>query len=143
MLELHTRNQKRMFSVVAAGVAYFAIIFGAGFLLGMVRIFFLMPRIGETVAVIVELPVMLMLSWVIAGWLIARFDIAPRLTPRLSMGGLAFVLLMLGELGISTMGLGQTLSEHLGRYENISAILGLAGQLIFAMFPAMQLGTRC
>ena len=131
-----------MFPTVAAGLAYFVMAFGAGFLLGTVRVFLLIPRLGETIAVIVELPIMLLFCWVTARWLIACFDVAPRMSRRLAMGGLAFALLMLGELGISTIGFGRTIAGHVDQFADRSAILGLAGQIAFAMFPAMQLGTR-
>ncbi len=41
------------------GLAYFAVIFGLGFLLGTVRTLLLEPRIGALPAVALELPVML------------------------------------------------------------------------------------
>lgn len=41
-----------------AGLAYFAVVFAAGFALGVLRVLFAMPILGETVAVLFELPVM-------------------------------------------------------------------------------------
>ena len=129
----------RIVAVAAAGAAYFALAFAAGFLLGSARVLLLAPRIGETMAVLAELPVMLALCWIIARWSIARFDIAPRPAPRLAMGAIAFVLLMLAEFAVSTLGFGRTAVGHFARYADGAALLGLAGQILFALFPAIRL----
>jgi hypothetical protein len=122
-----------------AGAAYFAVVFAAGFVLGMVRVLVLLPRLGEAVAVAVEIPVMLSLCWVAARWLVARFAVAPRLGPRLIMGGVAFALLMLAEAAVSVLVLGRGLAEHLGYYRAVPGLMGLAGQVASALFPAIQL----
>ena len=44
--------------IIKAGLAYFALVMGAGFLLGMVRIPFLVPRFGERLAELMEMPLM-------------------------------------------------------------------------------------
>ena len=80
-----------MISSVKAGIAYFAIIFAAGFMLGTIRVLLLIPRIGETWAVLAELPVMMMLSWFVCGWLLRRFGVPRDWGNRLRMGGVAFV----------------------------------------------------
>ena len=126
----------------AAGGAYFALAFAAGFLLGSIRVLIIIPRIGEAAAVGLELPIMLALSWIVCRRLIARFDVAAMLTPRLVMGGLAFGILMLAEIGVSTLVLGRTVSEHFEQYRKLLALLGLAMQIAFAMFPAIQLVMR-
>ncbi|MBY0508814.1 MAG: hypothetical protein K2P94_01560 [Rhodospirillaceae bacterium] len=118
---------------------YFVIVFGAGFLLGTARIFALAPRIGENLAVMLELPFMLAISWFASKHLIRQFKVVAVLQPRLVMGGLAFGLLMIGEFGVSAVGFGRTFSDYLASYANMSAILGLVGQLVFGLFPAMQL----
>lgn len=129
-------------SALKAGLAYFVIVFGIGFLLGTFRVVALIPVVGERAAVLLELPIMLAISWFSSLWLIARFDVVCRLMPRLIMGGLAFGLLMAGEVGVSMFGLGRTLAEHLASYGNLSTILGLLAQLAFAAFPAIQLAIR-
>jgi hypothetical protein len=126
-------------STLKAGLAYFAIVFAVGFLLGTFRVVALTPVVGERAAVILELPIMRAISRFSSLWLIARFDVVCRLMPRLVMGGLAFGLLMVGEVGVSTFLLGRSLAEHLASYRNVSTILGLFGQLAFALFPAIQI----
>jgi hypothetical protein len=45
--------------IIAAAAFYFLIVFGVGFVFGPVRIFWLEPQLGETLAVICEAPFLL------------------------------------------------------------------------------------
>ena len=121
-----------------AGLAYFGVVFAAGFALGVLRVFLVQPRLGETVAVLFELPVMLALSWWACRWLITHFDVSPRVAARLIMGGLAFAILMAAEFAISKIAFGRSLWDHLDHYREIPALLGLAGQIAYALFPIIQ-----
>ena len=66
-----------MTQTIKAATAYFAIVFGIGFVLGTARVLVIIPRIGELAAVLLEVPVMLATSWFAARWCIARFAVAP------------------------------------------------------------------
>jgi len=125
-----------------AGLAYFVVGFGFGFLLGTFRMFVIVPAIGEISAVMLEMPIILAISWFSSRWLIGRFSVPDRLPPRVVMGGLAFALLMLAEVGLSILGFGRTFAEHLASYRQVASILGLLGQLAYASFPSIQLSVR-
>lgn len=122
-----------------AGMAYFALVFAVGFLLGTLRVMVLVPRLGESAAVITELPLMLAVSWLACRWVVARFKVAPVVAPRAVLGAVAFALLMLAEVAVATLGFGRSLSEHVARYGEPSASLGLTAQVIFALLPSLQL----
>jgi dipeptide/tripeptide permease len=121
-----------------AGAAYFAIVFAAGFVLGALRVALVAPLVGETSAVVVELPVILTASWIACGWCVRRFDVAETVAPRLLMGAIAFALLMLAELCLSVVGLNRTFAEHVAALVSRPGLIGLAGQALFALFPALQ-----
>lgn len=127
-----------MAASLRAGVAYFALVFAIGFVLGAIRVTVVIPRFGDTNAVLIELPIMLALSWMACAWLVRRFAVPPRAAERLVMGALAFALLMLGELAVSVFGFGRTPAEHAATYQTAGAQLGLAAQLAFALFPWIQ-----
>jgi hypothetical protein len=122
---------------VAAGAAYFALVFAVGFALGAVRTVALAPRLGETAAVAVELPVMLALSWLACRWC-ARFATPRAAVSRLVMGGVALALLLVAEAAVGVLLLGRTLAAHLASYAAPGALLGLPAQLAFAAFPTIE-----
>ena len=51
---------------VKAGVAYAVTVFTIGFVLGTVRVLLLVPRVGSTIAVSVESPIILIASWYVS-----------------------------------------------------------------------------
>ena len=118
-----------------AGAAYFAIVFVAGFVLGTLRVLLLAPRFGELVAVMIELPLMLAVSWIACGWVLRRFQVPPRIAPRFSMGAIAFALLMLAEITLSVGAFGASMSDYLDELSTPHGLVGLAGQLLFALMP--------
>lgn len=127
-----------MAASLRAGLFYFMLVFAIGFAFGVIRVMVVIPRFGDTNAVLIELPVMLALSWMACAWLVRRFAVPPRTAERLAMGAFAFALLMLGELAVSVYGFGRTAAEHLAAYQTTLAQLGLATQLVFALFPWVQ-----
>ncbi len=54
------------------------------------------------------------------------------------MGGGAFLLLMAAELGLAMTAFDRTVAEHVRSYQSLSAIVGLAGQIVFAFIPLLQ-----
>lgn len=125
-------------NTLTAGAAYFAIVFAAGFALGAARVVVIAPALGELGAVLVELPLMLVVSWLACRWLARRFVVPAYAEPRAVMGGLAFALLMLAESAVSVFALGRTPTEHWNAYRSAPALAGFAGQLAFAAFPLVQ-----
>jgi len=78
-----------MRTAIKAGLAYFAIVFTVAFLLGILRVFAVAPRLGETGAVLAEVPIILSASRLACGWLVRRLGASDR-GIRLAMGGTAF-----------------------------------------------------
>ena len=60
---------------IKAALAYWGAIFALGFVLGTLRVLWIAPQMGETRAVLFELPLMLAASWFAARWLVRRFGI--------------------------------------------------------------------
>lgn len=131
-----------MVSALKAGVSYFALVFAAGFALGVMRVTIMAPRLGETGAIAFELPVMLALSWFVCAWLVRREAVLPTVPARLVMGVAAFTLLMAAEAAVAVFGFGRSLAQHLAGYRHANAQLGLAAQVAFASFPLLRLWLR-
>lgn len=128
-----------MSTALVAGVAYFAIVFAAGFALGVVRATVIAPSIGEVGAVLIELPIVLSVSWFACLWLMRRCAVPAKVRPRIAMGVTALVLLLMAEIMLSVALFGRTAAEHFAAYGELGAQLGLAGQIVFALFPLLQL----
>lgn len=128
-----------MGSALKAGLSYFAMVFAAGFVLGALREFVLVPSIGEFAAVALELPVILIISWLGCRKLVAWFSVPATASQRLAMGALAFGLLMLAESSLSVFVFNRTAAGYISLLQTPSGLLGLAGQTVFAFFPFVQL----
>ena len=127
-----------MRAALKAGTAYFAIVYAVGFLLGTVRVLLLSPLVGETAAVLVETPVMLLISWIATRWSAETFSVPAKLLPRGVMGVLAFALLIFGELAVSLLLFGRSLEDTLETYRSVPGMVGLSAQMIFALLPLTQ-----
>ena len=104
-------------------------------MLGTLRVTLLVPILGELAAVLLELPVMLAVSYLACRWLVRRFQVPARAAERLTMGAIAFACLMLGEAALAVAVFGQSLPAFLATFSQTPARLGLAGQLVFAVMP--------
>jgi hypothetical protein len=124
-----------MTAAIRAGIVYFAFVFIIGFGLGTIRVLFVIPRLGELVAVMLELPVMLGGAWLVCGRVISRWQVPDRAGPRAAMGAMAFVLLMIAELALAVLVFGRTPAQHFAAYGDAAGWLGLAGQIVFALLP--------
>jgi hypothetical protein len=127
-----------MRAALSAGLLYFAIVFAAGFALGTLRVLWLAPLAGPLAAVAIELPVMLLVSWVASDWLCRSFRVLRTGAARLAMGGFAFVLLMSAEVALGTLGFGRSIGEIVADWGTTVGLLGLAGQVAFGLVPFLQ-----
>jgi hypothetical protein len=80
------------------GRVYGIIVFLIGFILGTIRVVLLAPRLGETAAVIVEVPVILAVSWFVCRWSVHHLGIRRMVPARSLMGLVAFLVLMSAEM---------------------------------------------
>jgi hypothetical protein len=122
-----------------AGLAYAVIVFGAGFILGALRLLVVVPRLGATAAVLLEAPVMLALSWWVCRWCVARFRVAASWQARVLMGMVALLGLQLAELSLAATLFDQPPASYLRGLGQVPGVIGLAAQLAFASWPLMQL----
>jgi hypothetical protein len=52
--------------ILKSGALYFALVFGTGFVLGTIRVLLVVPRIGTRTAELIETPVMILVSFIVA-----------------------------------------------------------------------------
>lgn len=126
-----------MAAAIRAGVLCFALVFAAGFVLGTLRVLVVAPAIGETAAVLAELPVILLIAWRLCRRLAARERVPAEPLPRAVMGGLAFVLLIGAEAALGAV-LGRPLAAQAAALATPAGLAGLAGQIAFGLMPLAQ-----
>ena len=120
--------------VLLAALAYWATVFAFAFVLGTFRTLWLAPRLGDLAAVACEVPLVLAASWFAARRVTSRFGVS---TPgaALAMGLIAFALLMLAELALAQLLAGQSPRQWAAGLATPAGVLGLAGQVGFALMP--------
>lgn len=114
-------------------LAYVLPVFAAAFALGALRVTLVAPSIGPLAAVALELPLVLALSWVVAGHVLHRWPQAS----RLGLGLTSFLILMLLELA-TALAFGQTPGQFLSAMTTPPGALGLAGQIGFGLIPLVR-----
>ena len=121
--------------VLKAGVLYFALVFGAGFLLGPMRILLLVPRVGERAAELMEAPVMLAVIYLAARWIVRRFALQPHPLKGLAVGLLALVLLLSAEFSLVLRLRGMTVRQYLATRDPLAESVYRISLGLFAAMP--------
>jgi hypothetical protein len=120
---------------LTSSAAYFAMVFGAGFVFGTVRVMWLVPMVGVRVAELAEIPLMLAVIVVTARSVNRRFLAGRDRYSRLIVGVMALVLLLLAELILGVMFLGLTPTDvFLGR-DPVSGTGYYLSLCAFALMP--------
>jgi hypothetical protein len=84
-------------------LAYFAIVFGIGFLLGSIRVLWLVPQLGLRYAELAEMPIMLLAIFFAARWVTQYFAVPPAISSRLVVGIAALICLLMVEFTVVLM----------------------------------------
>ena len=111
---------------------------GTGFLLGIFRISFVVPRIGERWAELAEMPIMATVIFVAAGFILRRF---PGIYPSghsLAAGFFALALSFCAELGLAVVRQSQSLAEFLHSRDKVSGSVYVDLLLVFAVMLRLR-----
>jgi len=118
-----------------AGALYFALVFGAGFVLGTLRVLFVVPRLGGRNAELIEAPLMLAVTFLAARWTVRRLAVPPVWRHSLAMGCVALGLLLAAELGV-VLGLrGLSPGEYFRTLDPVAGTVYYALLAAFAVMP--------
>jgi hypothetical protein len=121
--------------ILKAGILYFALVFGAGFVLGPVRILWAVPNFGTRIAELMEAPIMLAVIIVSARWIVRRLAVPSTLSSRLGMGCFALTLLLLVEFTLVLWLRGLSFSEYLANRDPVSGTVYYVLVGVFAIMP--------
>ncbi len=127
-----------MARVPRVGFLYFLMVFAAGFALGPIRVLWLVPRVGERTAELLEMPVMVAVIWLAAGWATSRLMGGRE---RLAAGTLALMLMLGFEFGLVLRLRGLSVAEYLESRDPVAGAAYAAALLFLALAPTL-LGRR-
>lgn len=123
--------------VVRGGLEYFALVFGAGFLLGCARVMVLVPRLGVRTAELLEMPLMLVVIVFAARRVQRRHLDGLGFAARLGAGCIALGLLVTAELLIAAGLTGASVTSYIASRDPVSGSVYAAMLVLFAIMPAI------
>jgi hypothetical protein len=136
--------------ILKAGLVYFALVFGAGFVLGFIRVTWVAPPLGTRTAELLEAPIMLAVCVLAARRVVRGFDDPPpdlsagpgrgsaRPGPAglLAIGVLALAILLGFEFTLVLWLRGWTLAEY---FESRDPLSGTVYAMMLGAFALMPL----
>ena len=115
--------------ILKPALLYFAIVFGAGFILGPIRILLVIPRVGVQAAELMEMPIMFIVIVVASRWIVRRF-------PEPSSSFVALILMLGAELSLARVLQGTSVREYIAARDPLSGSVYYATLAVFAVLPA-------
>jgi len=124
-----------------AAFRYFAIVFAFGFLLGVIRTLYLAPRIGESLAELLEMPWMLVVIFIAARWMFPADPVNTKvqfnIRQRISIGAIALSILLIAELGVMFFVRHQGIGEYIASRDPVVFGFYLGSLGLFAAMPCL------
>lgn len=121
--------------IVTTAALYFLLVFAVGLVLGPIRVLWLEPVFGQTIAVLCETPFLIGAMWFAARW-------TPRWTKLdggwLSFAAVGLLALIFQQLADLTVGFGlrgMTLSDQLAFFATPPGYIYAADLILFAVAP--------
>jgi hypothetical protein len=134
---LRARRRRTGMQILKAGVLYFTVVFGAGFLLGPIRILWVVPQLGTRVAELLEAPIMFVITIVASRWIVRRFAVPPTPSSRLGMGCVALILMLLAEFSLVLWLRGLSIREYLAGRDPVAGTVHYLMLGAFALMPLL------
>jgi hypothetical protein len=123
--------------ILKAGVIYFMLVFGAGFILGPIRLLWVVPRFGTRMSELMEAPIMIAVIIVAAKWIVRRLSLPTTPGSRLGMGFVALCLMLVAEFTLVLWVRGLSISEYLATRDPVSGTVYYASLGVFAIMPLL------
>jgi hypothetical protein len=120
-----------------AGLIYFVLTFGAGFVLGPIRVLWVVPRVGARTAELLEMPIMFVVIVAAARWVVRRVAVPPGPGARLGMGCLALALMLAAEFTLVLRLRGMTIADYFATLDPVSGTAFFLMQGVMALMPLL------
>ncbi len=123
--------------MLIAGALYFALVFGAGLVLGPIRILWLVPRFDMRTAELIEMPTMFAVIIVVVRWIVRRLAVPSAPLSRLRMGCIALALVLIAEFTLVLWLRGLTIAEYFASRDPVSGTVYYVVLGVFAIMPLL------
>jgi hypothetical protein len=114
---------------------YFALVFGTGFMLGTIRVLWLVPKLGVRTAELIEMIPMFVAILLSARWINQHFSNVENSSTRLKIGFLALIFLLTAEIALGVGLRGVSIPEALLSHDPISGTVYYAMLILSALMP--------
>jgi hypothetical protein len=115
---------------------YFSLVFLAGFVLGTVRVLWIVPQVGQRYAELMELPIMLLVVFYAARFVVLRMQSADP-GNCLYMGLLALCILLGIEFTLVLGIQGLSIAQSLANRDPVSGAAYALSLLFYALMPSV------
>ncbi len=115
---------------VKAGAAYFALVFVVGFVLGVIRTLWVLPRVGVRSAELMESPLMFVATILAARWTIRQWP-----GGEVATGAIALALMLAAEAGVAIGIRREGLTEYIASRDPVSGTVYVFLLLLFGTMP--------
>lgn len=126
--------------ILKAGALYFAVVFGVGFVLGIIRVLGVSPRFGERTAEVMESPIMLLVIILAARWVVRRLSLPKTVEARLGAGSIALAFMLAAEFLVVVAVRHISITDYLAGRDVVGGIIYLVMLVIFAAMPLFVAG---
>lgn len=128
--------------VFEAGLIYFVLVFGLGFVLGTIRVPFIVPRIGQRRAELLEMPFMLVGIVLAARFIVSCFALPHTALAHICVGLIALSLVIMAEILLIVVLQGGTIRQYFKGRDPISGSAYMLLLLAFAGMPLIMMQTQ-
>lgn len=124
-----------MTRALTAASAYFLALFTLGFVLGTIRVLFVVPHFGVLAATLAEVPVMLMAAFFACRWTIWRWQVPRTIGSRWAMVLWFLAWLVAFETALGATLFGRSVAEQWAVFATPAGLVGLSAQIIASLLP--------
>ena len=124
-------------NTVKAGILYFVLVFAAGWVLGPIREFWLIPLVGQRAGLLTEVPLMVLAMIAAARWTIRKLGVTYAITTRTIMGVVALGLLLIAEAMGVRWARHLSWEAYLARFDLVTGSITGLSFLLYAAMPML------
>jgi hypothetical protein len=129
--------------IVKASGIYFALVFGAGFVLGTIRVLWLVPTLGTRTAELLEMPIMLIVVILSARWVTQQVQVPPTASSRLGMGGMALAMMLALDFTVVLWIRGLSFRQYVEAFDPVAGTAYFVMLGLFALMPWLAACVTC